>query len=554
MRPATLKQQLWSMVLLVLLLLSILAVSGWWGVHRVSQNLDQLYVQSVTPADGLIHALDLMHRIRAQALFAVTEETEEAVTAALGQLPALDQALAGQWQAVMAGFTDPELRASGARLDAAWAFYVKARDQSVLMIQVGDLSSALHNMKFNAGEKFRQADAILQQIIRRQAELAQHHLQVAERVQRWSEGWAIAIGLSGLALFTLTAGGLFRGIARRLGGEPEQVARLVDAVAEGNLQVEIPVSSHDRGSLLFAIRRLVSELTQALQTIDLSARRIRQTASEIATLSREIAAVAQREQERSSAVIEVTTSVTLAAGEVHQLAVDAVERASLTETRAREGLALAETVIGEMAATVDQVQRSAQRVAQLDTSAKQIHGILGTIRTIADQTNLLALNAAIESARAGEAGRGFAVVAGEVRLLAGRTADATREIGAIMATWLNLVQEIGTGVNQVVAALEASQTEVRSAAGLIRGMAEAVAELASANRGITAASEGQTSEVQHLTDRLNTLFDTLKENTARVSSTAVISEELHRTTEDLNQLMQRFVFAHDGQATPAGPD
>ena len=260
MRSATFRQQLWSMILVVLALLLTLVLSGWWGIHRVSQNLDHLYAQSVMPAEGLLRTLDGMHRIRAQALFAVTEETETAASAALAELPALDQALAAHWQPVNTRFDDPDLRAAGNRFDQHWAAYLKARDQSVLMIEVGDLSSALHNMKFNAAKQFRQADESLQSIIRRQGDLAKSYQQAAERIQQWSERGQIVLGFLGLALFAVIAVAWFRGTMRQLGGEPALAARLARLIAEGKLDNEIPLKTGDTNSLLASMRDMQLQL------------------------------------------------------------------------------------------------------------------------------------------------------------------------------------------------------------------------------------------------------------------------------------------------------
>ena len=542
------------MVFLVLLVLLILAVSGGWGVHRVSQNLAHLYAQSITPTAGLINILDVMHRIRAQALFAVTEESEAAVSAALGDLAPLDQAFADDWNAVTPTFEDTALRGFQKQFEEAWKRYIEARDQSVLMIEIGDLASAVHNMKFNAGEKFHQADLILQEIIRRQDELAQGYLQATEAIQRWTERWVIGIGLIGLAVFGWAAFGLFRGLERKLGGEPADVAGMVNEVSTGNLRLEIPLRANDRGSLLWSVRHLVSELTRMLRTIDLNAKRIRQTSHQIATISNETALVSRREQEGSSAVLEVTDRVTQSADQVHRLAVAAVERAGQTDNHAKDGLTLAETTISAMATTLEQAQVAARHTDRLDQSAQRIHGILDTIRTIAAQTNLLALNAAIESARAGEAGRGFSVVAGEVRLLAGRTAKATSEIDEIVRTWLQLVKEIAVSMTGTVETLVQSQTEIRGTTDVIRAMVDDVSELAASSNSIALASQEQQEQVKRLRERLTALFATLEENTEKMSATAAVSDELHRTAENLNQLMERFIFDRNAPQPSAAAD
>lgn len=197
-----------------------------------------------------------------------------------------------------------------------------------------------------------------------------------------------------------------------------------------------------------------------------------------------------------------------------------------------------------MAATVDEVNRAAHEMNELKEAAQQIFNIIGTIRTIAEQTNLLALNAAIEAARAGEAGRGFAVVADEVRSLAVRTTESTGQISTIIGDLNSRVERVSATMIGVVSSVNTSQETARATSQVIEGVVNEIVETACANQKIAGVSKEQMEQFHSLQTSLDRLFETFKESSAKVETTATIGDDLYRVSESLNGLLSQFVYEH----------
>ena len=191
------------------------------------------------------------------------------------------------------------------------------------------------------------------------------------------------------------------------------------------------------------------------------------------------------------------------------------------------------------------LKQSAENIEKLGESSKQIGEIISVIDDIADQTNLLALNAAIEAARAGEQGRGFAVVADEVRKLAERTTEATKQIAIMIKGIQNETQE-------AVVAMKRGNEEVSSGIALADRAGQALNQILESTQDvqmqiskIASASEEQSSTSEEIAKNVNSISHVTNESAKRIQDIAKSSDELSKLTDNLKDLVNNFKTDED---------
>jgi methyl-accepting chemotaxis protein len=246
---------------------------------------------------------------------------------------------------------------------------------------------------------------------------------------------------------------------------------------------------------------------------------VRQASDSIATGSGQIATgnadLSQRTEEQASNLQQTAASMEQLNATVRQNAETAQSASSL----ALDARAAADRGGALMQQAVDTMQ-------DIAASARKITDIIGVIDGIAFQTNILALNAAVEAARAGEQGRGFAVVAGEVRTLAQRSAEAAREIKALIGASVDKTDHGNAQVSEAGEAMAAIVAQVQQVAALIGE--------------ISTASTEQTTGIGQVSDAVSQLDQVTQQNAALVEESAAAAESLRHQADHLSALVARF--------------
>jgi twitching motility protein PilJ len=314
----------------------------------------------------------------------------------------------------------------------------------------------------------------------------------------------------------------------------------LQTVAEGDLTQEATVTEDITGAIADSVNYTVEELRSLVSNVQNTASRVAQTTADVDATSTELLAASN---EQLHEIRETGRSVVDMAGRINEVSVQAQESATVARQSlmaAESGLKAVQDAIGGMNSIRDQIQETSKRIKRLGESSQEIGEITELISDITEQTNVLALNAAIQAASAGDAGRGFSVVAEEVQRLAERSADATRQISA-------LVKAIQTDTQDAIGAMERSTQGVVEGAKLSDNAGTALTEIDRVSRQVADLIEQISSSASReaglanvVADNIQHIFAVTEQTGEGTRVTATQVRELSRMAEELRQSVSRF--------------
>ena len=313
---------------------------------------------------------------------------------------------------------------------------------------------------------------------------------------------SVAGGIVFAGLFGLVT---LRTVTRQLGAEPNEAASLAQRVGAGDLSTHVVLQPGDSASLMAQLKHMQDSLTQVVTDVRHGSEGVATASAEIAQGNHDLSA---RTEQQASALEQTAASMEELSSTVKQNA-DSARQANQLAMNASTVAIHGGEVVGQVVQTMKGINESSRKIAD----------IIQVIDGIAFQTNILALNAAVEAARAGEQGRGFAVVASEVRSLAGRSADAAKEIKFLINASVERVEHGSALVDQA----GVTMTEVVSS---IRRVTDIMGQ-------ISAASNEQSQGVAQVGEAVAQMDQATQQNAALVEQMAAAASSLKSQAQEL---------------------
>ena len=509
MKSITIKMRLIITLSVLSALLLVVGGIGIMGMGQAKDGLQTVYEDRAVPLMDLGLVIDMINRIRTNAVVAMSADKSETVDRMIADTRELDGEIARLWSKFMATTLTPEEEVLAGSFDANWRSYVESRNRTLNSARSGDFGQARINAAQDAGPKFTKAREDMFKLIELQGRVAGEEYRHA--VDSYNSVLMISIAaiVLGMLLTLVMSWLLIRAITVPI----NEAVTVANRIAKGDLDNRIEVKSNDEvGKLLTALKTMNEQLLNIVGNVRTASDAVGSSAREIASGNDDLS---QRTQEQASALEESASSMEEMTSTVKQNA-DNARQANQLALGARDQAEQGGQVVSMAVSAMNEINASSHKIAD----------IISVIDEIAFQTNLLALNAAVEAARAGEQGRGFAVVAAEVRNLAQRSAGAAKEIKDLIQ---DSVEKVKTGSGLV----DESGKTLTEIVDSVKKVTDIVAEIA-------AASQEQSVGIEQVNKAITQMDEVTQQNAALVEEAAAASRSMEEQARRLVETMEFF--------------
>ena len=314
----------------------------------------------------------------------------------------------------------------------------------------------------------------------------------------------------------------------------------IEEMSQGNFAFTVPSHAHDDlGEMLEKLDGLRNSLNQALMAVQENSRLTETSLKQVEGLSNSIADSINDCEGKTVSVSAASEEMLSTTQDIAHNCENASSLAQSTNDIITDGVSRIKETISEIKRQSQEMRNNSVAVEQVAKRSLDINSIVNTIEEIAAQTNLLALNAAIEAARAGEAGRGFAVVADEVRALASRTADSTKEIAQMVSNIQSDAALATQSINNSVASMEETSNGTAEVESTMHDMLEHINTVNMQITQIASAAEEQTAATNEIAHHIHDITGLTQHASGEANSSRDIVDE---TVENIHNLMHSLSY------------
>ncbi|QIA62382.1 methyl-accepting chemotaxis protein [Vibrio astriarenae] len=351
--------------------------------------------------------------------------------------------------------------------------------------------------------------------------------------------WTLTLSIVIAAILATIIYIAIRRMLNLLGGEPIAVREAVQSVAKGNIQTSFDEIA-PQGSIYESVQHMSISLAHLINNLESSMHALRDELNDVENRSATLTQLTDTQQKSTAMIATAMTEMASSANNVADSASETAQNTDEADKQSRATQSLIHNTVDNIEGLATQLGAASQAVSELDNNVNDIVKVLDVIGDIAEQTNLLALNAAIEAARAGEQGRGFAVVADEVRNLAGRTQDSTKEIQLMIN---NLQEGSRNAIHTMDICAETSQNTVtvsQNASQALQQVVTALENITGMSHQIATAAAEQTQVSDDISQRINMIEGSGNELNNVVSSTYSSTQTLTSLANELENWAAKF--------------
>ncbi|MFM2481835.1 methyl-accepting chemotaxis protein [Celerinatantimonas sp. YJH-8] len=421
---------------------------------------------------------------------------------------------------------------------AAWQNYRQATRSYNQYLIKGQLQQA-NEVVLNSYQRYTQAIESLNTAIQANEKAVSDIEQtVKQRLVRTT--WILVVGaLVVIAVIILASMWLIHSVRQPV----QHALTLASSIASGKLNNRIDqahLSKDELGHLLLQIGKMQTDLNDLVTEVNEATIQLASAVEEVSTISSQTASGMQRQQMELNSVASAMTEMQAAVAEVAQHTEQAADSANSSAEMAQQGSNSLQRMIDVISNVSGMIDESGRLAIELENSSNDINMVVDVIGAIAEQTNLLALNAAIEAARAGEQGRGFAVVADEVRSLAQRTQESTKQIVGIVEQLQQKSKQMGDSSDECRGGIAKCVTQGQQAGSQISEIEGSVHQIAEMSIQIATACSEQNAVSEDLNRSVEQINFASAEMAEGSSQTAIACGEISKLAHGLQTRLSKF--------------